>query len=315
MTISVIGVGGVGGYFGGKLALAAQRVPGLRIAFLARGAHLEAIKRDGLVLDAEESVSVCVPALATDDPSLLPPSDLYLVCVKGYDLENALSSLAPFIPDGASMMPLLNGVDIAARVRSAMTRAALPRVALLPACVYVGTKIEKPGTVKQRGGEARIIFGPERPGLPVDARVREAFDTSGIRYAFMDDPWPEIWMKYLFISSFSLVCAEAGATLGQVAASESLMARAKAVMAEIVALARAKGVALPEDAIELTAAKPSGFPASATTSFYRDYVDPERKDERDVMGYAILRMGKEIGVGTPLVAEIMWKLEREKPLP
>ncbi len=310
MTISVIGVGGVGGYFGGKLSLAMPRLPGLNVVFLARGEHLAVIKRKGLTLDAEEGVSVCFPSIATDRVEELPPSELYLLCVKGYDLDEVCISLAPRLPAGASVMPLLNGVDIAERVKR-----LLPRAMILPACVYVGTKIEKPGVVKQRGGEARIIFGPERPGLTVDARIAELFTAAGIRFELKDDPWPEIWMKYLFIASYSLVCAEADATLGQAAASGSIMGKARSVMGEIAAIARAKGTNLPADAVERTAAKARDFPPAATTSFHRDYADPSRRDERDIMGGAILRMGKELSLPVPVTAEIHAELVRRKPSP
>jgi 2-dehydropantoate 2-reductase len=308
--IAIVGVGGVGGYFGGKLAHAARRVPGSRVSFLARGAHLAAIRQTGLALDCAEGLLSCVPSFATDDAADLPPADLYVLCVKSFDLDGALERLAPSVRSGATILPLLNGVDIAQRVK-----ARVPSCAVLPACAYVGTAIERPGLVKQRGGACLIIFGPEAPGGAVDPSISGILAAAGIKHELRENPWPDIWMKFLFISPFSLVSAEAAATLGAVLASKADLGRVEAIMGEIMAIASAKGIALPSDAALRTIKTAASFPFEATTSFYRDYMDASRKDERDALGSAIIRMGTELGIATPETEGVLAKLESRMPWP
>jgi 2-dehydropantoate 2-reductase len=310
MEIAIVGVGGVGGYFGGKLAHAARRIPGSRVSFLARGAHSAAIRENGLALDCDEGLLSCVPSFVADDAADLPPADLYLLCVKSFDLDAALERLAPSVRSGASILPLLNGVDIAQRVKT-----RVPSCAVLPACAYVGTAIERPGLVKQRGGACSILFGPEALGGAVDPAIPGILAAAGIKHELRQNPWPDIWMKFLFISPFSLVSADASASIGAVLASKADLGRVEAIMGEIMAIASAKGIALPDDAIERTIKIAASFPFEATTSFFRDYTDASRKDERDAVGSAIIRMGSALGVATPMTEGVLAKLESRKPGP
>ena len=118
MNIGVIGIGGVGGYFGGKLTQLLKDDKDLKIFFIARTQHLNEIKKNGLILDTEEGITTCIPTLATDDISELPQLDFCLICVKSYDLKNILIQLKPKIADNTMILPLLNGVDIYERVKS-----------------------------------------------------------------------------------------------------------------------------------------------------------------------------------------------------
>src|SRR5688500_4686710 len=147
-NVAVIGVGGVGGYFGGKLC----QKPDLNISFIARGEHLRTIQRDGLLLSTEaEGDLVCKPTLATDQITSLPRQDLILLCVKEFDLSAVLIELKPLISMQTIILPLLNGMDVYERIRRIISTAIV-----LPACVYVGTHIERPGKVNQRGGACKI---------------------------------------------------------------------------------------------------------------------------------------------------------------
>ena len=118
MNIAVIGTGGVGGYFGAKLASLAESGSGLHVSFIARGMHLRVIQKNGLLVDSDEGKIVCMPSLATDDMGALPQPDLCLVCVKGYDLSAALVHLAPVVSEKTVIIPLMNGVDIYERIRT-----------------------------------------------------------------------------------------------------------------------------------------------------------------------------------------------------
>src|SRR5688572_16888680 len=147
-NIAVVGVGGVGGYFGGKLCSLQGPASAVKVWFIARGEHLRAIRDHGFTLDTEmEGSMVCKPFAAIDDFRQLPDLDLCLLCVKEFDLAAVLQNLRPLISHNTIILPLLNGMDVYRRVREVIDQGIV-----FPACVYVGTHIEKPGKVTQRGG-------------------------------------------------------------------------------------------------------------------------------------------------------------------
>ena len=300
-TIGVIGVGGVGGYFGGKLCCARSGDAETQVCFLARGEHLAAIRRQGLsVSTSEEGDFVAEPAIAGDDVGDFPPLDLALICVKSFDLAEALATTAPCLRDDTLILPLLNGVDVYERIRAVEQRGHV-----LPACVFVGTHLAGPGRVVQRGGACRILFGddPRRPSSKT-GEVARLLDSAGIRHDCFDDVRPEIWKKYLFIAAFGLVTAAHAKTLGEVLASRELSRLVQDVMHEIVAVAGRLGVSLPATAVADAFAKASAFPPETKTSFQRDYEGGAGRDERELFGGAVLRLSVEAGLSAPVTQAI-----------
>jgi len=187
MNIAVLGIGGVGGYFGGKLTQLLKDGKDLSVYFIARNQHLNEIQRNGLLLDTDDGQMICMPTLATDKISELPKLDLCLICVKSYDLDNILIQLKSKIKDETMILPLLNGVDICKRIRSLIKNGVV-----FPSCVYVGTHIEKPGKVTQRGGAGIINFGKDPQNDYVNPLLFELLDKSHIKYNWTEDPYVEI---------------------------------------------------------------------------------------------------------------------------
>jgi 2-dehydropantoate 2-reductase len=309
-TVGIIGVGGVGGYFGGKLCRLQSTDSGISISFVARGEHLRAIQESGLLLSSEdEGDVVCRPALATDDFARLPKLDLCLICVKEFDLATVLSRLEPITSHETILLPLLNGVDVYTRVR-----AVIKEGIVLPACVYVGTHIERPGKVVQRGGACKILFGPDpmRPDF-APCELTKVFDLAGIKSQWTPDIQVEIWKKFIFIGPFGLVSAAYGKTLGEILENDGLRNEVQTIMLEVISLAKRLGVSLPDDIVEASMSKARGFPYEAKTSFQRDYERMDKKDERDLFAGAILRMADELDADTPRTKVVASILERKKP--
>jgi 2-dehydropantoate 2-reductase len=312
-SIAVIGVGGVGGYFGGKLCrlLGDPAHRDLRISFIARGEHLRAIKTHGLELNTEaDGEQLCRPTLATDDFSALPTLDLAIVCVKSFDLPSALAQLAPKLNRDSLVLPLLNGFDVYDRVRT-----VIPDSVVLPACVYVGTHIERPGRVVQRGGACRILFGPDpqRPDADLGA-LTALFGQAGIRHELTPQIQTEIWKKFIFISAFGLVTAAHDRTLGEVRDDAALSSQVHAIMREAVAIAQRLGVELPADITATSLAKAHDFPPAARTSFQRDFAQANKSDERDLFAGALLRLGAKLGIATPVTEHLAAALAANKPV-
>ncbi len=307
MNIAVIGIGGVGGYFGGKLAHSLKDNKNHQIYFIARNQHLIEIKSKGLVLDTDDGLMICKPTLATDDISELPQLDLCIICVKSYDLDNALQQLKQKITDSTMVLPLLNGNDIYERIRTIIHNGIV-----FPSCVYVGTHIEKPGKVTQRGGNCTILFGKDPVNDHVDQKLFDLFKIAQIKYKFLDNPNVEIWSKYIFIASFGLVTANFNKTIGEVLQSEELSSYVKNIMKEIVEIANKKQIPLPSSIITDSLAKGSSMPFEIKTSFQRDYEMKDKLDERDLFGGTILRMGEKLKVKTETTKKIYDSIQKKK---
>lgn len=309
LKIGVVGVGGVGGYFGGKLC---RLIPamGAEVYFVARGEHLHAIRQNGLLVKtATEGEWVCRPTLATEDLQDLPVMDLCLVCVKAYDLQNVARQLRHCISDATSVIPLLNGIDIYERMRQELDVAQI-----FPACTYIGSRITAAGKIAQRGGDCKIQFGsdPQSSGIRPQT-VFDVLDHSGIGYEWFDDISSALWRKYILIASLGIVQASFDKTLGQVMQSPGLRHKLELVMQEITSVGRSEGVDLPEDTVALTIQRARSFAYRTKTSFQRDFETAGKPDEREILSGTVLRLAKLRQIEAPVTSELAKILERRKP--
>jgi 2-dehydropantoate 2-reductase len=298
MNIAVVGLGGVGGYFGGKLARQYAGSSMHRVVFVARGGHLTAIRKDGLLLKTVEGQYRAVPDLATDRPADVGPCDLILLAVKEYDLEAAAATLAPLLHDGTLVLPVLNGVDIAERLRS-----ILPCGVVLSGGVYISAFLEGQGIVRQVGGSCQLIFGPDDGQVeayqPLEVLLKEA----GIKAELMADIAVPLWSKYLFVSPMAGVTSLTGLCFGDVMADPKWRGMVRGLMAEVEHLARAKGIGLPADCVERGIATVERFPHETKSSLQLDYTKGGRTELELFIGYAV-RTGRALGVPIPLHEEL-----------
>jgi 2-dehydropantoate 2-reductase len=307
LNVCVIGVGGVGGYFGGKLAHTFSSNPDspVNIFFVARGKHLEAIKQNGLVLKSPEFGSIpCRPMLATERISDLPEIDLFLICVKGYDLMDVATSIRDQIKQNTVILPLLNGADIQERLRNKMKTGII-----LPACVYISSYVEEPGVVVQIGKPGKIIFGrdPEHPDYNPDELFR-LFEKSSIVYEWKDDANPAIWEKYIFIAGFGLISARYNKTLGEILEEPPLKKEVIGIMNEIYSIALKRNIRLPDGVIDLSLRKAAMFPRDTQTSLQRDIHQRKGKSELELFSGTIIDLGKKLGIPTPTTKKIYQEL-------
>jgi 2-dehydropantoate 2-reductase len=309
LNICVVGVGGVGGYFGGKLAHTFPTTSDspVRIFFVARGKHVEAITRNGLLLESPDFGRViCKPTLATQRMSDLPEIDIFLISVKGYDLMDVASSIKDYVKENTIILPLLNGADIHERIRREIKTGII-----LPACVYVSAHIEEPGVVVHIGKPGKIIFGkdPARPDC-IPRRLLTAFEESSIDCEWKEDAGPAIWEKYIFIASFGLVSARYDRTLGEILDEPSLKEEVAAIMNEVYSIASKRNISLPDGIVELSLQKAATFPRDTQTSLQRDIRQKKGKSELELFGGTIIDLGKKLGIPTPTTEKIYRELER-----
>jgi len=305
-NICIFGTGGVGGFFGYKLAKLSEKTNNTKTFFIARGEHLLKIKNDGLILNTpDKKGSPVKPALATDNANEIPYIDLCFITVKSYDLENACKSIKDKIKEQSVIISLLNGINIYNRIRDIIKNGII-----LPACVYVGTHIESAGIITQKGGEGKILFGtdPLHADFKPD-KITGLFDKADIKYQWFDDPDVEIWKKYVFIAGFALVTAYSKKSLGEVMENEELKQKTRTIMEEINALAIKKGVRLPESIVDDSLNKARNFPFGTKTSYQRDIELKGKLNEGDLFGASIIELGKEYNVKTPVTSEVFNKIE------
>lgn len=301
--ICIYGMGGVGGYFGGKVAHNLMKANDTlhEIYFIARGSHLREIKEKGLTLNTSEMEGmICKPTLATDSFETLPEFDLIFICVKSYDLDEVIMNINDKVKNDTVIIPLLNGVDVYDRIRSRLKKGIV-----LPACVYVGTHLERPGVVTQRGVEGVILTGKDPQYVEyVPEAVLQFLTYAGINYKWYDNPDTPIWEKFVFIAAFGLVTAAYGKTLGEVMADSGLKVIVNGIMNEICLIAEKAGVVLSETIVPDSLNKANNFPFEAKTSFQRDVEQKGKRHEGDLFGGTIVRMGKMYGVPTPVTEDV-----------
>lgn len=303
MNIAVIGVGGVGGYFGSKLVRSKKEEDA--IYFIARGEHLRKIQERGLIVESkEEGKSVCHPTLATSKIEDLPVLDICLICVKGYDLENVLLQLKDKIKEETHIIPLLNGVDIYEKVRKVIQKGYV-----YPACVYIGTHIGEPGVIRQCGGQCKIIFGKDLNKQDSEAEmVRAYFERAGIDFSWTSMYREAIWNKFMCVGSYALVTAAYDKTMGEVYSDLVLSQKLLAIMKVVYQIGKKVGVQLKEEDVQEAYNKAKGFPYETKTSFQRDYEKKREHDERETFGGTMIRMAKELDIDASAVEEVYKRL-------
>jgi len=304
-SVCVYGIGGVGGYFGGRIAHEIGKGNrAIQVYFISRGEHLKAIQQQGLNLITDKEEFHCFPNIATDNIRHIPTPDLYLLCVKGYDLDNAVASISKNISVDTIVLPLLNGVDIYERIRTNLQKAIVS-----PASVYVSSSIEKPGTIRQKGAEGHIVFGKDPKHLSYNyEHLIEFFNEMRISSAWYDNPYPAIWEKYIFITAFSLMTAYSGKTIGAVLADDKLKRMTENIMKEVVLIGKAKNIDFKQGVVEKTLQKVQGFPYETKTSFQRDYEKGNTRNEGDIFGGTLIRLAKEHNVPIPTITDVYGEL-------
>lgn len=305
--ICIYGIGGVGGYFGGKIAhaIAGSAEKKYKSYFIARGPHLEGIKRDGIKVVSPEQTIIGKPNQATDEIKKIPDPDLILICIKSYDLDQVVKSIKSKVKDETIIIPLLNGADIYNRIRVNLNSGIV-----LPACVFVGTHIEKPGVIQQNGGDGRILFvkDPEYKNFDPDNVIR-TFNDLGINCQWSDNPFPAIWSKYIFIASFGLVTVHTGKCLGEIMEDTNAKGIVRAIMQEILNIANKKGIELPPDIVGESINKANNFPYGTRTSYQRDVESKGKINEGDLYGGTIINEGKALGIPTPVTSSIYSEIQ------
>jgi len=290
MRVAVVGVGGVGAYFGARLAAA-----GNDVVFVARGAHLEAIRQRGLRVDSVLGDMRVSPAQASDDPGAFGPVDYVLLGVKTWQVADLAPRLKPLLKPTTLIVPLQNGVETPDELSHLLgTQHAGGGL-----CAGFSL-IEGPGHVRHLGGVTFIRFGElDRTKTPRVLALREAFTSAGVDAAVPDDIRAALWEKLLLVVPFGSLGAVSRAPIGALMKTGETRALVITGMREIEAVARANGVQLTASAVDRAIALLDAATPEGTSSLQRD-IAAGKRSELDAWTGAVVRLGARHGVPTPL---------------
>jgi 2-dehydropantoate 2-reductase len=302
VRIAVIGAGGVGGYFGGRLSAAGEQV-----IFVARGEHLRAMRAHGLHVQSIEGDFTVQPVTAVETPAEVGPVDFVIVAIKTGQIRETAPSLLPLVGPETTVVPLQNGVEAPFELAT-----LLGSKHVVGGLCFIGSTIAAPGRIRHFAAKPRISIGElhDGPSQRLD-RLQQAFARAGVDAEVVRNIRAAMWEKFLFITAYAGIGAVTRAPAGVLHTLPHARALLKRSMEEVVAVASACGVALSPDVIPRTLAHFAELPPNATAAMQRDIMNG-RPSELDALNGAVVRIGQSAGVSTPLHSFITQCLEPQE---
>jgi len=297
MNIVIIGAGGVGGYFGGKLALA-----GYQTTFIVRGQTLEKIKKNGLRVKSILGDFHVYPR-ATNNYDAVKEADMILLCTKSWQIEAIAQKIKPHLPKHAAVLPLQNGADNADRLA-----AILPPAHIMAGLCRIVSKIESPGVIDHFGYEPEIVFGEvnNEPSLRLES-IKVAFDKAGFKNRSSNTIQRDIWIKFLFIASISAMGALTRSVLGVMREDPFLRNKLMETAAEIVSVGKGLGVDINKKDIDSCFEIIDRIDYDTTMSLQRDMMEGRPSELENFNGY-IVQQGNKLNIDTPVNDFIYYSL-------
>jgi len=290
MHIAIFGTGAVGGYFGGRLAQAGENV-----TFIARGERLRALQEHGLRIDSLKGDFTIEHVEATDDPAQVGAVDVIVVGVKAWQVREAARACRPMVGPETFVVPLQNGVEAPDQLVEVLGAEHV----LGGLCRIVSSVVE-PAYVRHAGLEPYVAFG-ELDNRPSEraAPLQAAFERAGVKAEIPSDIQVALWEKFLFIAPFSGIGAVTRAPAGVLRSLPETRQMLEQAMQEILTVAQARSVALPQEIVSQTMALVDNLPPDGTASMQRDIM-AGRPSELESQNGAVVRLGQEVSVATPL---------------
>ena len=290
MRIAMMGSGGIGGYFGGRMAAA-----GADVTFIARGRHLAAMRANGLRLDSRDmGDEVINPVNATDDPASVAPVDYVIVGVKLWDTEDVGRAILPMLGPDTAVLSLQNGVD-----SDDILAPIVGRERLISGVAFIASSISEPGVIRHIGTMQRIVMGePGGRDSPRLVALQDMMLKAGITAEISDDIQRTLWEKFVFLVGLSSTTTLMRTTLGPIRENRESREFLFNVMRETVAVGRAWGVNLPMDFAETRLPFADGLPVDMTSSMHHD-LEAGNKLELPWLAGTVVRLGREAEIETP----------------
>lgn len=298
IRIAILGLGGVGGYFGGLLAKAYYKSEEIEVIFIARGETQKAIAENGLTIITDDSETVVYPKLVSNNPDEIGVLD-YLICAtKTYDIEESLLSLQQCIAQETVILPLYNGVDAPERIHK-----LFPENDILQGCVYIISMIFSPGTIRKIGFYEKLFFGSKTASISKLNELQSIFQKAKIESYLVENIEETVWEKFIFISALASVTSYLNQNIGQILSNSDAKAIYVELLKEIEMVAKAKGLQLSDDIVNQTIVKLEKSPKEATSSMHRDYLAGNKIEAASLTKF-VVEEALKYGVKTPLYEKI-----------
>lgn len=299
--IAILGIGGVGGFIGGKLAAEYSHSVEIEIIFIARGRNAQVIKEDGLKLITPTGELVVNPDLVADNINSIGDIDLLIFCTKTYDLENSTNALRSSITPNTLILPLLNGIDSTEKIQS-----IVPDAKVLQGCIYLVSKIIAPGIVQQRGEFYSVHFGGDKSFEAEYPKLLDLFAKANINAVYEENILQKIWSKFSFISPIATYTSAYNISIGKILESHEHTTYIKRLMEDLVLLASSLNINLPTDTIEKNFQVMGRLPYETTSSMQADFA-AHKPTELETLTGVVVRKASEAGIVLDSYTE-MYKL-------
>ncbi len=304
MRILIYGAGGIGGYFGGRLAQA-----GNSVSIIARGNHLKAIKKDGLIVESINGDFKVIPRLITDKLAEVEEPELIILGVKSWQIQDVAKELKLVIHKNTMVLPLQNGASNVENLNE-----VLPKENIIGGLCHIVSFVSAPGKIKHVGFEPRVTFGELDNSK--SSRIQElekVFTKAGITNIVPEDINLEIWKKFLFITTISALGGLTRVSLGEMRESIYLMDLMRKTAEEIKNVANGKGIALNDEHINAVFGVINSLDPETTASTQRDIMEGKPSELENFNGY-IVQEGKRLGISTPVnqfIYECLLPMEKQ----
>jgi 2-dehydropantoate 2-reductase len=294
IKIVIVGLGGVGGYYGGLLAKQYADNPNIEIYFVARGAHLSKVQANGLTLITEKGTFQVHPTLATDNVAEIGTADYIIMTPKSYDLDSTVAQIKPIVGANTVVLPLLNGIDNSDRIRT-----LLPGTEVWQGCCYIVARLNEPGIVESSGGVHRFNFGYEHKQtndrlIAFESLLKEA----SIDATFYENILHVIWTKFFFISSTASLTSYFNVSFGALLTDETRKATLVSMLEELILIANAEGAEIERTVIDKVIHQLEKLPFETTSSMHSDFKAGKTTEVHGLTG-SVVELGKKLGIPTP----------------
>lgn len=300
--IVFVGIGGVGGYYGGLVSHYAENNPDIAVCFVARGANLEAIRQNGLQVSDEHRRFVTHPAIATDKVEEIGKADYIVLATKSYDLDATMLQIKPMVSPETIILPLLNGIDNTTRLR-----AYFPDNEVWYGCVYIITRLIAPGIIEDSGNVHFMHFGHEKKVSEQLLFIEDLFLKSGIEVARKEEPVKAIWRKFFYISTTAALTTYLNTDFRSLVWDADKKPLYLEIMQELFAISEAEGVGLYDGIIDDMLKYGGSLPAGSTSSMNSDYLAGRRTEVETLIG-VVVRLSQKHGIPTPVYSKVYEKL-------
>lgn len=305
IRIAILGIGGVGGYFGGLLANKYSDSDEIEIIFIARGKSQEVIRKKGLKLITNKDEKIIVPHLVSNDPDEIGKLDLLICTTKGYDLENSLIPYKNCIDQDTYILPLLNGIDASDKIRK-----VFPKANILEGCVYIIARLIEPGVVKATGGHSFHFGSTSAISKDKLEKFQKIFTDADINSHLHDDIEKKIWEKYIFISCLASLTSYLDLPIGAIMQDPKHKQTMVDLLKEVKAIADAKKIIFQDRIIPDLIAHMEALDFEATSSMHSDFKKGGKTEYESLTEY-VVKLGGSLGVSTPEFDKILVGLKEK----